>query len=119
MDVGTQRRIQGAAWQAGDGKAAPQADLGLSLVALLQYNVLAWEGPLFIDGAGKKIPCTPANVVRMPAGHPFTEKIAEAIAARNKPAESPDPNSNDSPGSTTDGDGDLTTLSEPEKASSQ
>lgn len=56
------------------------------------YNIVAWEGPDFMDAEGKPIPCTRANIMRMDPTDPLYELVGERIGELNKKRESPDPN---------------------------
>jgi hypothetical protein len=78
-----------------------ESHLGANQTALLIYNIVKWEGPLFVetddddqpilDGHGreKPIPCTPANIRQLDPNDPFIAAVLEAIAVRNKKRESP------------------------------
>ena len=56
------------------------------------HNIVAWEGPDFVDADGKPIPCTRANIMRMDPTDPLYDLVGERIGELNKKQESPDPN---------------------------
>ena len=56
------------------------------------HNIVAWEGPDFVDADGKPIPCTRANIMRMDPTDPLYELVGERIGELNAKPESPDPN---------------------------
>lgn len=75
-----------------------EAHVGAHVGALLLHNILSWSGPDFDD-----LPCTHENIRALPTGDPFIEKVADAIAARNKAATSPNPKAPVAPGSNGNG----------------
>lgn len=89
MGVARKAQMQAAITRAG---AAGTYILSL---ALLQCNVLAWEGP---DFAGE--PCTPAAIGRLnPEEDALAQFTLEQISARNRTRPSPDPKRRGAPGS--------------------
>ena len=56
------------------------------------HNIVAWEGPDFVDADGKPIPCTRANIMRLDPTDPLYELVGERIGELNKKMDSPDPN---------------------------
>lgn len=63
-----------------------ESHLGSHVGALLLHNIVDWSGPDFDD-----LPCTPENIRALPSAQsdPFIAKVANEIAERNKPRESP------------------------------
>jgi hypothetical protein len=80
MDIGTVARIDGATRRMGGTEHAAG-------VALLMYNVVAWEGPGFVDDKGKPIPCTPEQVEQLPPDDPLMALAIEKIAELMQPPE--------------------------------
>lgn len=87
-----------------------EADFSKPQIALAQLNILDWEGPDFVDGDGKKIPCNAQNIARLVGSDPFINRVLKEINDRNTAAPSPDPKSAASNGSTTAGDMSLVIL---------
>lgn len=108
MNIGTKNKVQGAMFKLDAQGKTLELDIGANLTALLQYNIIDWDGPDFRDKRGRKIPCTPENIALL-VDDPFFARVAEAIGERNKPLESPDPKSSDSSGSISDGAGSSST----------
>lgn len=80
MDFGTRQKIYSAMAQITAGLGdQPQVgfDMGAYQMALLQHNILAWEGPDF-----KGVPCTPENIGHLDPDDPLVQKTADEIAAR-------------------------------------
>ena len=84
--------IRGRGAEAEDGMMAGVRGMGSYRLALLEHNIVGWEGPDFMDERGKPIPCTRGNIRRLDMTEPLIELVAEAIGERNAPKESPDPN---------------------------
>ena len=113
MSIGVRSKAQSAAYNLTKGGEI-EADFSKNMMAVAQFNILDWDGPDFVDEkTGKKRPCTPENIARLPGGDPFIARVLDEIAKRNAPAKSPDPKSRDSSGSTIDGN---TSLVIPESA---
>lgn len=96
MSYGVQQRVIGratqvtAAKQKGKRKGRKAADnvdmamdFGVYQIALLEMNVLAWEGPSFRDKAGEAIPCTPDRVRALNTRMPLVAKVIAEIGERN------------------------------------
>ncbi len=104
MTYSLSKKVQGKMLGlAGDGKTV-ELRFGDDQIALLQFNILDWGGPDF-EHEGKKIPCTPDNIARIAGMDAFIDRVADEIARRNKPPESPDPKLAATNGSTSDGAG--------------
>lgn len=58
--------------------------MGSYSLALLVHNIVAWEGPDFVDAGGKPIPCTRANIERLDPDDPLVEAVREEIGRRNQ-----------------------------------
>jgi hypothetical protein len=86
MNVGVRNRVTGKMVKFGPNGKEVELDLGENLNALLEENILAWEGGDF-DG----VPCTKENIRKLDPTDPFIDRVADEIAKRNKPKESPDP----------------------------
>ena len=80
------------------------AYMGTAKVLLRVYNIVAWEGPDFLDGNGNLVPCTRYNIMRMDPLTPLWEMVGDRIGELNRKPESPDPNAAAPTGSTTDGE---------------
>lgn len=101
MDFGTQQKVLGAAAKMVQRKNQPQAmhnpsernkrrlqkkstgmdaefDLGAYNVALMNNNILSWQGPMF---AG--INCNDANISTLNQDHPLTAQVLKEINDRN------------------------------------
>lgn len=105
MSVGIENKVKGAIAHLDTTGQTVEIDLGANLTELLVQNILAWEGPDFLEADGRKIPVTRANIERLIGRDPFIERVADEIAKRNKKAASPDPKSPDTNGSTNGDDG--------------
>lgn len=103
MDLATRNRVEDAiaAVDAGDSDAV-QLHLGSYNTALLVHNIVAWEGPSFVDGKGKPVACTAANIRRLDPDEPLVDMVLREISRRNRRPEAPDPNSPTANGSTSD-----------------
>lgn len=96
MDVGTVGKVKAAAFtmivKAGKD---PDEDTPLSVgayeTALLQYNIVAWEGPGFLDERGKLIPCNPLKIAELDPDDLLLKEALEEIGRRNVQKASPDP----------------------------
>jgi len=89
MDMDTRARVQNE-MRVMPNEATEEVVLekiGSYRLALLQHNIVAWEGP---DFAG--VPCTREAIGRLDPNEPLVAKVAEEIGQRNKPRESSDPN---------------------------
>lgn len=62
-------------------------DAGLYNLALLEHNVLDWQGPAFLDRQGRKVPCTPERVRALNPQMPLVRRVLEEIGERNAPAD--------------------------------
>lgn len=96
MDYGTANKVNGAALKVKPGMTKQEIenldiDIGAYQTALLQYNIVRWEGPDFTDPAGRVIPCNPLKIAEFDPDQPLLAAVLEKIAERNKKRESPDP----------------------------
>ena len=69
--------------------------IGSYRLALMEHNIVAWEGPAFLDEKGRPIPCTRLNIRNLDPTEPLVEAVAEEIGERNTAPETPkgtDPN---------------------------
>lgn len=80
MDFGTKARVLDAIAkvQATDKGASVGVGMGAYQLALLQHNIVGWEGPAF--GA---VPCSPEAVARLDPDEPLVARVVEEIATRN------------------------------------
>lgn len=61
-------------------------DPGLYKLALLEVNVLAWQGPSFTDAkTGQPRPCTPEHIRKLNPKMPLVERVLDEIGERNAP----------------------------------
>lgn len=51
--------------------------------SLLAHNVVAWDGPDFVDGDGRAIPATRANIDRLDPDEPIVNQAIDTIAKLN------------------------------------
>lgn len=112
MDVKTKGRVTDSlaaisdldlGGKGGGGKAEISLNLGSQNCVLLVNNIVAWEGPDFLDDGGVKIPCTRENIERLDPDDPLVELVLGEINQRNLRPESPDPNSPTGDGSMSGG----------------
>ena len=108
MDVKTRGRVTDAlaalsslGGEGGDPEVS--LNLGSQNCALLVNNVVAWEGPEFVDEKGVKIPCTREWIERLDPDAPLVGLVLAEINRRNVRPESPDPNSPTPDGATSGG----------------
>jgi hypothetical protein len=96
MDAGTKAAVQNQITATGViDKDTELSKLGAYSLALLEYNIVSWEGPAFVDGKGMPIPCNKLNIGRLDLDEPLIVLVREQISERNKPKEKPesaDPN---------------------------
>lgn len=104
MDVATKHKVEDAVAAIGDdmGTEAVQIHIGSYNTALLIHNIVAWEGPDFMDEREKPVPCTPANIRRLDPDEPLVDMVLREINRRNARSQAPDPNSLTDDGSTSD-----------------
>jgi hypothetical protein len=100
MDLGTRSAVlDEIRTSGGKPEDADIHHLGQYRLALMQHNIVAWEGPAF-----EGMPCTRGNIARLDPTDPLVEAVADEIGQRNAPSESPDPNAPAPSGSTGAGD---------------
>lgn len=94
MDYETSQKVVGAAtkFKPGDkGKAEEdetQIDIGAWNLALMQFNILAWQGPSF-----KGVPCNKKTIAALDPDEPLVKMVMECISARNLSEGKADPKS--------------------------
>lgn len=59
--------------------------------ALLRFNIVRWEGPMFRGDNGKLVPCTPQNIDIVPIDDPLMVKALERINELNRRYDPDDP----------------------------
>lgn len=104
MDAGTQAQLLNeirAVTKSDTKEGADGAEeseirgLGSHQLLLRVYNILAWEGPDFVDENGRPIPCNRVNILRMDPTSELWELVGAKIGELNKKIEKPsdaDPN---------------------------
>lgn len=94
MDAGTRAQVQDeiAATGMAGLKETEIKNLGSYSLALLTYNILAWDGPAFLDEKGQPVACNRVTIAQLDLDEPLVELVREQIGLRNKPKESPVPN---------------------------
>lgn len=93
MDLGTKSAIQDEIRAKGaDINEQEVRGIGSYRLLLMVHNIVAWEGPDFIDERGKAIPCTRENIKRLDPTEPLCDLVAERIGELNAAPASPDPN---------------------------
>jgi hypothetical protein len=115
MDVATEGQFKDALVRiTGGRKAVKSFQVGRAQTALLQLNIVAWEGPRF---AG--VPCNHTMIGRLDPHEPLVVQVLEEIDRRNAPPALPeapgDPDQGNAPAASS-GDGG-TPLTEDAKAS--
>jgi hypothetical protein len=81
MDVATEGQFRDALVKISGGrKALKSFQVGRAQTALLQLNIVAWEGPRF---AG--VPCNHTMIGRLDPHEPLVVKVLEEIDTRNAP----------------------------------
>lgn len=71
-------------------------------LAMLQHNIVRWEGPGFANGNGKAKPVTPEAIAEIDQHDPLLRKALDRIVELNAPPEdAPDPKSSTSNGAST------------------
>lgn len=105
MDAATRAAVQDEIRARGlaVGETLEVRGVGSYRLALLIHNVVAWEGPDFVDSTGTKLACNRYWIERWNPRDPLYEQVAEKIGELNEPAESPDPNAIALTGSIIDG----------------
>lgn len=93
MDYATDAKVKSELFTLGKDSATVEARLGENTLALLKHNIVRWEGPLFVDDAGRPISCTPENIGKIDPQDPFIARVAEEIARRNARKAGPSPKS--------------------------
>jgi hypothetical protein len=74
----------------GEVKTGELSGLGSYQMLLRVHNVVAWEGPDFLDAHGKPVPCTRANILLLDPTTPLYELVGTRIGELNKDAQVPD-----------------------------
>lgn len=71
-------------------------NLGAYNIALMQHNIVGWEGPSF-----EGVPCTRENIEQLDPDEPLVDKVLQEIGRRNPVnPEKPSPNRDPAAGST-------------------
>lgn len=86
MDLGTEADVQSAAMIITyDGEGSPHLamDAGKRTKAMMQLNILGWEGPDFCDAQGRTIPCTPETILLLDTDQPLIKRVQARIEAAN------------------------------------
>lgn len=79
----------------GNREALEMRGMGSYALALLKHNIVAWEGPKFMQESGRPLPCIPANIELLDPDDPLVQLVREEIGERNAPKgtlEDADPN---------------------------
>lgn len=107
MPFGVQQRVMGRAAtikavQGKRRKGQPTTDasydIGAYRLALLECNILGWQGPSFRTADGKAVACTPDRVRSLNASMPLIAKVLEEIGIRNDPADDEEEDAGDGDG---------------------
>jgi hypothetical protein len=88
MGYGAKKRVESALVHleqgtGGRGNVETTFDLGAYNLTLLRENIVRWEGPLFVDGQGRKLPYKPELLERIDPDHPLLDKVLGEIQRRN------------------------------------
>jgi hypothetical protein len=92
--------------QGGKDQDPELKNLGSHKLALLEHNVLAWEGPAFEDKKHRPLPCNRFNIRKWNPRHPLYKAVAEKIGELNADPDEEgdeDPNALGASGSTSAG----------------
>jgi hypothetical protein len=88
MGYGSRNRVRGSAarniTQGADGSVDVDVNFGQANVALLEENILAWEGPQFEDERHRSIPVTRKWIEELDPEWALVDMTLEAINERNK-----------------------------------
>ncbi len=103
MDMGTRAKVQSAIVRVDASTRATTVDAGAANLALLQHNILAWDGPKFTLPSGKPAPVNAQYIAMLDPADPLLVKVLAELNDRNRDAPSPDPNEAEPNGSMTDG----------------
>jgi len=89
MDARTHALVKGAfsARLGGESGKIDLGNLGGYELALLEHNIVRWEGPDF-----EGVPVTPVHIGRLDLDEPLIQEVLERIGELNPRQESPDPN---------------------------
>lgn len=87
MDARTRALVKSSITARGGGQDFELRNLGGYELALLEHNIVRWEGPEF-----EGVPCTAAHIGRLDPDQPLVAEVLERIGELNAPPESPDPN---------------------------
>jgi hypothetical protein len=93
MDAGRRALVLDEMRMRGIGKDTSSGELsglGSYQMLLRVHNVVAWEGPDFVDEHGKPVPCTRANILLLDPTTPLYEMVGDKIGELNKDAKVPD-----------------------------
>jgi hypothetical protein len=86
MDVATEGQFKDALVRiTGGRKALKSFMVGKAQTALLQLNIVAWEGPRFTG-----VPCNHTMIGRLDPHEPLVAKVLQEIDRRNAPPALPD-----------------------------
>ena len=79
MDAGRKAQVLDEMRMHGVGKGAEGelSGLGSYQMLLRVHNVVAWEGPDFVDEQGKPIPCNRANIMLLDPTTPLYEMVGD------------------------------------------
>jgi hypothetical protein len=83
MSVAVQARVQDELAVREGSPEAGLSGIGSYTLALLVHNIVGWEGPDFVDAAGKPVPCTRANIERLDPDTELLQMVRDEIGARN------------------------------------
>ena len=92
MDAGRKAQVLDEMRMHGVGKDKSEGELsglGSYQMLLRVHNVVAWEGPDFMDGQGRPIPCTRANILLLDPTTALYDLVGDRIAELNKDAQVP------------------------------
>jgi len=93
LDFGAANRVVSAVTKASateGGDVSATLDMGAYNTALMINSIVGWEGPSFTDEAGKPLPCSQYNVLRLDPDEPLVKRVLEEIQARNQAKRTPD-----------------------------
>lgn len=94
MGFGARNRVSGSVARSVSENASGGVDVDVNFgqgnVALMQENILDWEGPQFVNERGKRIPVTKQAIEDLDPEWELVDMTLKAISARNlvkKPTE--------------------------------
>jgi hypothetical protein len=99
MPLGVEQKVNGRAFKIEQMRARgvknattkEALDVGAYDAAVLELNILHWQGPGFTDPrTGRPIACTPQTIAALNSQEPIIRRVRQEITDRNRKAEAAD-----------------------------